>query len=250
MLEAAVAGIPTLLIEPNAVPGFTNRALAPVVRIAAVAFPEAARFYGSKAHVTGQPVRREFYRVPSKEHVPPFTVLVLGGSQGASAINETVIQALPLLASGGPLLRFIHQTGQHDLKQVQRGYEKHGLTAEVFAFIDDVPQAFARADLIVSRSGATVIAELAAAAKAALLIPFPAATDHHQQENAQVLEAAGGAQVIEQTDVTPELLAKEIVYLLGKPARLVEMERRARTLARPEAAQHIADLIVELVLRS
>lgn len=246
MLEAALQDLPTLLIEPNAVPGFTNLVLAPVVRLAAVGFEEAAYVYGPKARVTGLPVRRAFHQVSPKNHVSPFTVLIFGGSQGSAAINSCVLEALPLFATGTQRLTFIHQTGKRDYAAVRQAYEKQAIPAEVRAFIENMPEAFARADLVVSRAGATTVAELAAAGKAALLIPFPAATDHHQRENARALERAGGARVIEQMDLSPVRLAKEVFDMLDWPERLTDMERCARTRARPDAAQRIADLIEAL----
>ena len=243
MLEASLSNVPTVLIEPNAVPGFTNRMLAPVIDAAALAFSEAARFYGSKACVTGLPVRKEFGQIACRRHVPPYTLLVSGGSQGSSAINACWIETLPLLAAAKVRLRFIHQAGERDLESVRAAYRKRGLEAEVTAFIEDMPRAFGEADLIIARSGALTVGELAAAGKAALLIPFPAATDQHQLENARALERAGGARVIEQTRLTPERLFLEITDLLARPERLAQMECGARRLARWDAAERIADLV-------
>jgi UDP-N-acetylglucosamine--N-acetylmuramyl-(pentapeptide) pyrophosphoryl-undecaprenol N-acetylglucosamine transferase len=248
MLEASLSNLPTVLIEPNAVPGFTNRLLAPLIRAAAVGFEEAARFYGSKASVTGLPVRKEFGHIAPKRHIPPYTILVSGGSQGSAAINACLIQTLPLLAAVGVPLRLIHQTGEHDLDKVRAAFREFGIEAETTAFIEDMPRAFAEADLIIARSGALTVGELAAAGKAALLIPFPAATDQHQLENARVLERAGGARVIEQAKLTPEVLLKEMTDLLLRPDRLTEMERGARRLARLDAAERIADLVEDLAL--
>ena len=244
MLEAALKDIPTLLIEPNAVPGFTNRVLAPVVCLAAVGFEETAAVYGAKARVTGHAVRRAFFEVPRKTHTPPFTVLILGGSQGSAAINAAVVKSLPLFE--GMEVRFIHQTGERDYNEVRQAYQERGLTAEVRAFIDDVPGALARADLAISRAGASTVAELAAAGKAALLIPFPGATDQHQLENARALALAGAARVLPQAELTPERLRQEVEDLLSDLGRLVEMEDRGRCLARPDATARIADLIEEL----
>jgi UDP-N-acetylglucosamine--N-acetylmuramyl-(pentapeptide) pyrophosphoryl-undecaprenol N-acetylglucosamine transferase len=246
MLEAALKDIPTLLIEPNAVPGFTNRVLAPVVRLAAVAFVETASFYRAKGRLTGHAVRKEFSSVPAKEHVPPYTVLILGGSQGSAAINDCVVRSLPRLANDAPRLTFIHQTGDRDYNAVRQAYQERGLTAEVQAFIENVPQAFARADLVVSRAGANAVAELAAAGKAALLIPFPGATDQHQLENAKAMERAGAARILRQVELTPDRLVRELWDLLAHPDRLTEMEQAARRLARPDAAQQIADLVEQL----
>lgn len=249
MLEAALANIPTLLIEPNAVPGFTNRVLGPMVRLAAVGFEQAAEFYGAKARVTGHPVRKAFYEIPPKKHVPPFTVLIMGGSQGSKAINECVVKSLVLIRPDTERLRIIHQTGDRDYNGVEDAYREQGVSAEIRAFIESTPHAFAQADLVISRAGAMTVAELAAAGKAALFIPFPGATDHHQLENARAMERAGAARVIVQAELKPERLVEEVWDLLNHPERLAQMEQRARTLARPDAAERIADLIEGLAVR-
>ncbi|MEJ2007356.1 MAG: undecaprenyldiphospho-muramoylpentapeptide beta-N-acetylglucosaminyltransferase [Acidobacteriota bacterium] len=247
MLEAALAGIPTLLYEANAVPGFTNRALAPVVRLAAVGLEQSLAVYGSKGRLIGHPVRAEFYAVEPKAHVPPYTILSVGGSLGARALNQCLMESLPLFFSkAGKTLRFIHQTGQADYNAVQEAYANHGAESEVCAFIDNIAEAFSRADLIICRAGAATIAELAAAGKASILVPYPSATDQHQLHNARALERAGGACVIEQKDLMPERLVDSVMSLLGDPEKLVLMEQRARTLASPHAAARIADLIEEL----
>jgi UDP-N-acetylglucosamine--N-acetylmuramyl-(pentapeptide) pyrophosphoryl-undecaprenol N-acetylglucosamine transferase len=250
MLEAALVGIPTLLIEPNAVPGFTNRILAAVVRGAAVGFGAAADFYGTKARVTGHAVRNAFFDIPPKAHVAPFTVLIIGGSQGSRAMNKCVVESLKLLSGADWKLSVVHQTGEVDYNNVRERYRTAGIDAEVCAFIEDVPKAFSRADLIVSRAGAAAVAELAAAGKAAILIPFPGATDQHQKENARVLERAGAARLIEQSGMTPELLATQIRELLDRPHLLTEMEQRSKELAQPGAARKIADWVVELGKKS
>ncbi|MCL5005465.1 MAG: undecaprenyldiphospho-muramoylpentapeptide beta-N-acetylglucosaminyltransferase [Acidobacteria bacterium] len=247
MLEAALVGIPTLLFEPNAVPGFTNRVLAPVVRLAAVGFEESLSVYGTKAHFTGHPVRREFFKIVPKAHSAPFTILIAGGSQGARALNQCLIESLPLFQmDGGNDLRFIHQTGEADYNVVRAAYDKQGIRAEVSAFIDRIAETFSRADLIVCRAGATTVAELAAAGKASILVPYPSATDQHQLQNSRALERVGGAQVIEQKDLTPQRLVREIWDLLRNPRNLGLMEQKARSMARPGAARHIADLVEEL----
>jgi UDP-N-acetylglucosamine--N-acetylmuramyl-(pentapeptide) pyrophosphoryl-undecaprenol N-acetylglucosamine transferase len=246
MLLAALRDIPTLLIEPNACPGFTNRLLAPLVHLAAVGFASTADFYGAKARVTGHAVRKAFHQIPTKLHTSPFTILIVGGSQGSRAINEAVVGALPLLEREATRLKIIHQTGERDYDAVRKAYQGRGAGAVVQAFIEDMPGAFAQADLVVSRAGATAVSELAAAAKASLLIPFPGATDQHQLENAKTAEQAGAARVIVQADLTPERLLGEIRDLLDHPEQLIRMEHCARSLARPDAAERIADLVEEL----
>ncbi len=249
MVEAALQDIPTLLIEPNALPGFTNRALAPVVRLAAVSFEQAARFYGEKARVTGLPVRAAFHSIPSKRHESPFNILIVGGSQGSKAINELMVQCAPLLKRESGWLKVVHQTGETDYNAVREAFLEHGVAALVLAFIEDMPGTMAQADLVVSRAGAAAVAELAAAGRAALLIPFPGATDQHQLANARAVERAGAARVILQAELTPERLISEIRELLGDPLKLMRMERAAKSLARPEAAAHIADLVEGLAAK-
>ena len=272
LLEAALANIPTILIEPNARPGFTNRLLAPVVSAAAVGFEETANLFGSKARVTGHPVRRAFFEIPVAQAllpvsaesqlemaVPrPFTVLVVGGSQGSKAINQAVLDTLPpisVLVQPPRTIRIVHQTGERDYNEVSKAYQQRGDVAEVHAFIDDMPGMLAQADLVISRAGATAVAELAAAGKASILIPFPGATDQHQLENARAMEKAGAARVIVQSDLAPwprgpELLANEIRSLVASPATLGRMETAARCLARPDAAAIIADMVEGFARRS
>jgi UDP-N-acetylglucosamine--N-acetylmuramyl-(pentapeptide) pyrophosphoryl-undecaprenol N-acetylglucosamine transferase len=247
MLEAALAGIPTLLYEPNAVPGFTNRVLAPVVRLAAVGFKSSLAAYGAKGLLTGHPVRRDFYEVEPRIHKPPYTVLVVGGSQGARALNQCLVESLPLFRSrGAETLSFIHQTGEADYNAVKAVYGNQWPGSEVCAFIDNIVDAFSRADLVVCRAGATTVAELAAAGKASILIPYPSATDQHQLQNAKALERAGAAFVIEQKDLKPARLVDCVMSMLDNNDKLTGMEQRAKSLASPLAASRIADLLEDL----
>ncbi len=246
MLEASLARIPTVLLEPNGAPGFTNRALAPFIQAAAVGFEQAAAFYGSKARFTGHPVLAAFHRVPAKRHTAPFTLLVLGGSQGSVAINDAIVSGLPMWMRERGQFTVIHQTGERDFARVRAGYAEAGLWADVRPFIDDVPQALAAADLVICRSGASTVAELAAAGRASLMIPFPAATDNHQFVNARVMEGVGGSRVMEQRQLTPQALYEAVCSLVSRPGVLADMDRAARSLARPDAAARIADLIEAL----
>ncbi|MCI0403865.1 MAG: undecaprenyldiphospho-muramoylpentapeptide beta-N-acetylglucosaminyltransferase [Acidobacteria bacterium] len=243
MFAAALGGRPTVLFEANAEPGLANRLLAPWVTRAAVTYDDTLRCFGSKGVRTGSPVRPEFFRVPSKQHQPPFALLIFGGSRGALAINRAVVDALDLLLAGGLPLRFIHQTGERDLEAVRIAYARRGVNADVRAFITDMPDQFAQADLILCRSGASTVAELAAAGRAAILVPFPHATDQHQLRNAEVLQRAGAARLIEQSALSAERLASEALDLLRQPALLTEMETAVRRLAVRDAAARIADLI-------
>ena len=244
LLEAALLRVPTVLMEPNAAPGFTNRALVPFVTLAAVGLEETARHFGSKARVTGLPVRGAFFKIPPREHRSPLTILVFGGSQGSAALNCCLAGAAPLVAARS--FRIIHQTGVHDADWVSAAYQQAKVSAEVRDFIDDMPAAFDCADLVISRAGASTIGELTAAGKAAVLVPFPGATDQHQLRNARALERAGAARVLEQSLLTPQRLVRVIDEFVASPGRLVEMEKCAHALARPAAAARLADLIEDL----
>ena len=242
VLVAALLRIPTVVLEPNAKPGFTNRVLKPFVRHAACSYEETRRLFGSKGVVTGNPVRGGFAKLAPKWHVPPLTLLAFGGSQGARVINHTLTAALPLLP-GPDKLRIVHQTGPASRDEVATNYNAAGRKAEVLPFLDDMETRFAQADLVLCRSGATTAAELAAAGKASVLVPFARAADDHQRENARALEAAGAARMIEEKDLTPERLATVLTEVLGDAARLTAMEEAARKLARPDAAARVADLL-------
>jgi UDP-N-acetylglucosamine--N-acetylmuramyl-(pentapeptide) pyrophosphoryl-undecaprenol N-acetylglucosamine transferase len=246
MLAAAFSGIPTLAFEPNAVPGFANRMVAPMVSAAAVHFEETARYF-SRCRVTGVPVRQAFFNIGRNHepHVPP-TLLVFGGSQGAHSINQAVVGALPALQTNLPDLRIIHQTGERDYNDARDAYQRAGFAAEVSPFIDDMPEMFAKADLVICRSGASTVAEITAAGKAAIFIPFPRAADDHQKVNAQALEKAGAAVLLEESNLTTERLAEIVVSLLKDPGRIKVMELAAKRLSHPDAAREIAEMAAKL----
>ncbi len=239
---AALRGTPTLLLEQNAMPGLTNRLLARMVDAAAVTYEASLPWFHGHGVVTGNPVREAFLSVPPRAGGGERrSLLVFGGSQGARAINQAMVAAASELRGLPGELAIVHQTGSADEAAVREGYRKAGVTAEVHAFIDDMPARMAEADLIVCRAGATTLAEITAAGRASLLIPLPGATDDHQRRNAEVLAAAGAAEVLDQATLTPARLAERIAALLGDDARRAEMAAAARTLARPDAAERIAD---------
>ncbi|HEX8196893.1 MAG TPA: undecaprenyldiphospho-muramoylpentapeptide beta-N-acetylglucosaminyltransferase [Pyrinomonadaceae bacterium] len=248
LLAASFLRIPTLVMESNALPGFTNRQLARFVDKAAVTFEEAAKFFPGKAVVTGNPVRREFFDIPAKARDNErFCLLAFGGSQGARAINQALAAALPLLETAKNRLKITHQTGEHDFETVKDGYAKAGWTeANVTKYIKDMNRQFAENDLIISRAGATTCAELAAAGKAAIMIPLPTAADDHQRKNAEAMQTAGAARMILQKDLNGEVLAAEIKSLIDAPERITEMERAAKKLVKGDAAATMVNLIEEL----
>lgn len=243
MLAAALGGRPTVLFEPNAEPGLANRLLSPFVRAAAVTHEQTAPRFGRRAVVTGSPVRAEFLRARPKEHKEPFTLLIFGGSLGALAINQAVMEALDALRASGLALRFVHQTGERDHTAVRVAYARREINAEVLPFIHDMPARLAAADLVICRAGASTIAELCAAGRAAILVPFPQATDQHQLRNAEALSRPGAARLLEESSLSGERLAAEVIEMLRQPERLAEISAAARKLARPDAAARIADLI-------
>jgi UDP-N-acetylglucosamine--N-acetylmuramyl-(pentapeptide) pyrophosphoryl-undecaprenol N-acetylglucosamine transferase len=238
MLSAVMKHIPTLAFEPNVVPGFANRMVAKFVSGAAVHFEETARYF-RHAEVTGVPVRQAFFEIPPKRGGTP-TVLIFGGSQGAHAINDAVFRCLPVLKREAPGIHIIHQTGERDYNDALAAYQAVGEPAEVSKFIEDMPAAFARADLVVCRSGASTVAEIAAAGKPAVFVPFPRAADDHQRVNAEALARHGAAVVVEESKLEGVWLAETIAALLVDPPRLQAMSHAARDLAHPNAASDIA----------
>src|SRR6185437_13515440 len=250
VLTAALTNRRTLVMESNALPGWTNRVLARFVDRAAVSFEEALPFFRGKAVVTGNPVRREFFEIQKKTRNPnEFSILVFGGSQGARAINEAMIAALPLLTKLQDELQLIHQTGEADFAKVSSRYAESVWRerATVRKYIDNMVEAFAEVDLVICRAGATTTAELIAAGKASIMIPFPLAADDHQRKNAEALEAVGAGKMILQQDLSAERLAEEITTLVNEPEKITAMEQAARKLARGDAAAAVVGMIEKLV---
>ncbi len=241
---AAALRIPCAVLEPNAVPGLTNRLLSRWVRRAFVTHEETvSAFPAGVGLVTGSPVRRAFLTrmaspVPTGEAM---SVLVLGGSQGARALNEAVPAALGLLQAQGVRVAVTHQTGGPAREAVEAAYAREGIEAEVVAFIDDVAAVMARASLVVCRAGAMTVAELGVLGRPALYVPLPTAADDHQRRNAEAMTARGAARWVAQAALTPETLAAEMGALLGAPEVLQAMGAAAWESARPDAAGVIAD---------
>jgi len=254
VLTASLRHIPTMLLEQNAVPGLTNRLLARVVDAAAVTFDQTTSYFGSKAFVSGNPVRPEFLGGPQQEsarddQATVTRVLVFGGSQGAHAINVAMVEAAQELAAGAADLRITHQTGERDVEMVRTAYRAAGLQADVEPFLYDMGRRLGSADVIVCRAGATTLAELTAAGRAAILIPLPTATDDHQRKNAEALAATGAAEMLLQGDLTGAALAGRILALARDGERRQRIAAAARALAKPDAAKLIVDRALQLVAR-
>ena len=249
LMTASLMSVPTVLVEPNAVPGFTNRRLAGFVDAAALSFDATLSYFPGTGVVTGNPVRREFFEIKPKQRDPQkVSLLLFGGSQGSRAINDAMIAALPHLSAHRKQLRVTHQTGAADFSRVRKAYDDAGWRdADVREYIDDMMNAFAGNDLIISRAGATTSAELMAAGKAAIMIPLPGQLE--QTRNAEALEQGNAARMIRQDELNGKRLGNEIMALVGSPDKLTEMESAARKMARRDAAEAAVDLIEDLVKR-
>ena len=248
LLMAALMKIPTLVVEPNAMPGFTNRILSRFVDAAALSFEESLKWFRGRGVITGNPVRGRFGHLPKKQRGDRLAVLIFGGSPGAHSINIAMAGALPLLASKKESLSFTHQTGENDLETVREAYRSAGYAeADVRPFIHDMAEQFEKADLLICRSGATTAAEVAAAGKAAIFIPFPFATDDHQRKNAEAFQRAGAARMILQSELSPERVAHEIGVIAENPQVIESMEAAAGRLGRADAAEKIVDMAISLV---
>ena len=248
LVAAKLRGVPTIIHEANAFPGLANRAVARFATAVAVAFQEALpRMKRPDGAVTGNPIRKEFFeakRPPQTATRRSQRVVVFGGSQGSRILNDTMSGALLFLARLKDTLEIVHQTGPNELEKVRAAYQQSAFPhARVVAYLDPIVDEIAAADLVVCRAGAMTIGELAAIGRAAILVPFAAATNNHQELNARVVERAGGAVVITESVLSPERLAGAISEILADPDRATRMGAAARTLALPEATKNIVDLI-------
>lgn len=251
MLAALLMRVPTLAFEPNAVPGLANRMVGRRVSAAAVNF-EQTRQYFRNARVTGTPVRPEFFAVTPKARGTGRRLLVFGASQGARVFNQSMPMIMERLLTALPDLEVVHQTGGRHGQTTLEAYERAGVRTErlrVSPYLDDMAEQFAAADLILCRSGASSVAELAAASRASLLVPFPLAADDHQRKNADALVAAGAAELMIEAQLTPESLLVRLVTLLTDDDRRTKMATLARTLAHPEAVREIAAMAAALTHR-
>jgi UDP-N-acetylglucosamine--N-acetylmuramyl-(pentapeptide) pyrophosphoryl-undecaprenol N-acetylglucosamine transferase len=244
VMAALLRRVPVVVMEPNAIPGFTNRIIGRFVSRALISFPETARhFPQGRTEITGLPVREEFFRIPPKEMGPVLNVLVTGGSQGSRTLNRAGRESWPLFREAGVAVRIVHQSGPAGFEELREPFAQSGLEGEVVPFIQDMPRAFAEADLVICRSGAGAVSELAAAGKPSILVPFPYAADDHQTHNAEAMERGGSARLVRDAEFTGEklfALVREIA-----PA-LVPMGQAARKFARPGAAARAADILEEL----
>jgi UDP-N-acetylglucosamine--N-acetylmuramyl-(pentapeptide) pyrophosphoryl-undecaprenol N-acetylglucosamine transferase len=249
LVAAKLRGVPTIIHEANAFPGLANRILGRFTTAVAVAYPESIpRLKREDGVVTGNPIRAEFFQSGDSRQRPATSnqqrLLVFGGSQGSHVLNEAMTGALLFLAPLKGTLDIVHQTGPNELDKVQAAYRQSAFaTARVVPYLEPMANELAAANLVVSRAGAMTLGELAAVGRAAILVPFAAATNNHQEVNARVAEKAGGSIVLTEKELTPERLAGVIREFIGNPARTASMGKAAKRLATPAAAKNIVDLI-------
>lgn len=245
-------GVPIALHEQNALPGMTNRMLSRLADRMFLTFPKTAdRWPVEKVRITGNPVRKDILRAMTEkcsktDAGESFTILIIGGSQGASRINQAVTGALAFVKEKKDLF-FIHQTGEADEAAVRLAYQKEDTDCLVQSFFDDMATCYSRADFLICRAGATTVAEILCMGKPCLLVPFPFAADDHQAENARALVDAGGAEMIRETELTARFIAEKISYYAAHRAVLNEMGERLRALGKPGAGKSIADECLALI---
>jgi UDP-N-acetylglucosamine--N-acetylmuramyl-(pentapeptide) pyrophosphoryl-undecaprenol N-acetylglucosamine transferase len=247
VMAALLRGKPVVVMEPNAIPGFTNRVIARFVSRALIGFSETARFFPpGRTEITGLPVRDEFFQIAPKPLGDVLNLLITGGSQGSRTLNRAARESWPLFRSAGFPVRIVHQTGTQGFDEIRDEFAKSGLEGEVVPFIRDMPAAFAAADLIICRSGAGSVSELAAAGKPSILVPFPFAADDHQTRNAEVMQREGAARLIRDAEFRgPSLFAA----VRDAADSLPSLGASARRLAKPGAAKRAAEILEELASR-
>jgi UDP-N-acetylglucosamine--N-acetylmuramyl-(pentapeptide) pyrophosphoryl-undecaprenol N-acetylglucosamine transferase len=244
VMAALLRRIPVVVMEPNAIPGFTNRVIARFVARALVSFPETERFFPKgRTETTGVPVRDEFFAIPRRAPGVPLNILITGGSQGSRTLNKAARESWKLFRESGAPVRMVHQTGKSAFEELRAAFTQSGLEGEIAPFIPDMPAAFAAADLVICRSGASTVAELAAAGKPSILAPFPFAADDHQTRNAEAMERGGAALRIADAEMTGERLFAVVRDLSNSPERLLEMGEAARKFAKPGAARRAAEIL-------
>jgi UDP-N-acetylglucosamine--N-acetylmuramyl-(pentapeptide) pyrophosphoryl-undecaprenol N-acetylglucosamine transferase len=244
VMAALVRRKPVVVMEPNAMPGFTNRVIARFVARALISFSATKRYFPSgRTEVTGLPVREEFFQIPAKSPGEVLHVLITGGSQGSRTLNRAARDSWPLFRSAGLPVRIVHQTGTQGFEEIRDEFAQSGLDGEVVPFIRDMPAAFAGADLIICRAGAGTVSELAAAGKPSILVPFPFAADDHQTKNAEVMEREGAAKMIPDSEFRGPKLFGAVRDAAGN---LQSLGSNARRLAKPGAARRAAEILEEV----
>ncbi|HEX3878716.1 MAG TPA: undecaprenyldiphospho-muramoylpentapeptide beta-N-acetylglucosaminyltransferase [Bryobacteraceae bacterium] len=246
VLASILRRTPIVVMEPNAVAGFTNRMIGRFVSRALLSFEETARFFPrGRTEITGVPVREEFFRIQPRPRGAALQLLITGGSQGSRTLNRAARESWQRFRDANFPVSIVHQTGPRDFEETRDEFAKSGLEGQVMPFIADMPQAFAAADLIICRAGASTVSELAAAGKPSILVPFPFAADDHQTHNAAAMERGGAARMIRDSEFTGQKLFEIVMELAGSPETLEQMATAARRFAKPDAARRAADILEE-----
>ncbi len=247
---ALLRRVPVVVMEPNAVPGFTNRIIGRFVARALINFPETAAYFPKgRTEITGLPVREEFFRLPRKPRGDLLHILITGGSQGSRTLNNAARQSWPLFRAAGVPVRIVHQTGRNGFEELREAFAESGLEGEIVPFLTAMPAAFAAADLVVCRSGAGAVSELAAAGKPSILVPFPFAADDHQTRNAEAMARGGAARLVRDAEMNGEKLVSTVMDLSRSEGTLEAMGVAARQYARPGAAHRAAEILEQVARR-
>jgi len=244
VMAGLLARKPVVVMEPNAIPGFTNRVISRFVARALINFPETARYFPRSEH-TGLPVRDEFFRIAPRLRGEVLHLLITGGSQGSRTLNRAARESWPLFRNSGIAVRIVHQAGKPEFEALHRDFSQTGLDGEILPFIADMPGAFSQADLVICRSGAGTVSELAAAGRPSILVPFPFSADDHQTRNAQTIELAGGGSMVRDADMNGEKLYS-LVRELSAGDSLARMGDAVRRFAKPGAAERAAGIMEEV----
>jgi len=245
LIAALWKRLPVVVMEPNAIPGFTHRRIARFVRRALVSFPETARWFPKgRTEVTGMPVRDEFFALASKPLAAKISLLVTGGSQGSRTLNRAAEESWPLWKKDE--IRLVHQAGAKTWEEIAARFAASGVRGEVAGFLPDMARAFSEADLLVSRAGMSTVSEIAAAGKPSILVPLPTAADQHQLKNAEAMERAGAARLVLDKDMNGARLVEEVRRLVADAATLPRMALAARSFAKPGAASRAAEILMEV----
>jgi len=246
LLAALWKRVPAVVMEPNAIPGFTHRKLARFVSRALVSFPETAKWFPAAiTEVTGMPVREEFFAIPQKPSGGKLTVLITGGSQGSRTLNRAAQESWRLWEKSA--VRLIHQTGSSAYQELAAGFRESGIDGEISSFLADMPAAFASADVVVSRAGMSTVSELAAAGKPSILVPLPTAADQHQLRNAEAMERIGASRIVLDAELSGRRLVDEVMRLSQSPDLLKAMGAAARSFAKPGATQRAAEVLESFI---
>ncbi len=249
MIAAILRKTPLIVMEPNAVPGFANRRIGRYVHRALLGFESTRRWFPrDRSEVTGLPVRPEFFLVQPKTQ-GPFTILITGGSGGSRTLNRASRESWPLFREHAPEVRIVHQTGTAEHEALAREFAAAGLNGEVVPFIRDMASSFAQADLVIARSGAGSVSEIAAAGMPSILVPFPFAADDHQKKNAEALRDAGAARMVLDADMTGARLFEAVQTLRVQGVELQQMRERVKQFAHPGAAERAANLMEQAPVR-